>query len=260
MSLTVFDFLLILMILSWGAVLLFSVRMIRRIRERFDTHPGAEKGVPPGRRGGDAREGGKTPLITFDEAREVFRWEGTFEDKKATYTHSGALGHASLRIEAAADTLTVACFPRDFQEDDASAWLPYRVEVNARTVYRSDLLEGEAEPLVRRVLEGYFERGLKTGIDALALPQMEALETLLFGYRTYRRFIEFLGREQPDFLRQLQEYRGKPLLELLEPFRGGKKSREELLIEMRRAVSEEDYERAAIIRDRLRALEDRREP
>lgn len=194
------------------------------------------------------------PLITFDEAREVFRWKGAFDEKKATYTHSVGAGHIMLCLEAGRDTLTVTYFSHHLQEEDALSRLPYCVDINGRTVYR-DLLDRESELPARRVLEAYFDRGLKSGIERLSLPQMEVLEGLLSGYQTYRRFVEFLNREYPDFVRQIKEYRGKPLLELLEPFRGGRKSREELLIEMRKAVSEEDYELAAVIRDRLRRLD-----
>jgi hypothetical protein len=248
------DWLLILWVLGGAAALAYSLITLRRIRRRFDTTLEGSKG--PDRSTGESKtKREENKVIPFDEKQEIFRWEGAFDDKKAIYTHSVGAGYTALRLEAGSDTLTVVCFARDLKARDVFGLLPYRVEINARNFYRDDLQYEEVEPLIREMLESYFDRGVKTGIDRLSLSQMETVEALLFGYRTYRRFQEFLDRESPDFVRQIQEYRGRPLLELLEAFTGGEKSREELLIELRRAVSEEEYERAAMIRDRLKALE-----
>jgi hypothetical protein len=249
-----FDWLLILWVLGWAAALSYSLITLRRIQRRFDTTLEGSKG-PDRTTGESTTKREEQKMFAFDAKHEIFRWEGAYEDKKAIYTHSVGDGYTVLRFEAGSDTLTVACFSRDLKARDVFALLPYRVEINARGFYRDNLLYGEAEPLIREMFESYFDRGVKTGIERLSLSQMETVEALLFGYRTYRRFQEFLDRESPDFVRQIQEYRGRPLLELLEAFTGGEKSREELLIELRRAVSEEDYEQAAMIRDRLKALE-----
>ena len=142
-------------------------------------------------------------VLTFDPRWETFRWTGTFDRHRATYTYSTPSGYTVLKLETDAETLEIAYTGRE--------------------------------------------------VPALA----ETLEALLFGYRIFRRFLDFLEREHPEILRRIREYHGMPLIERLQAFVVGSASREELLMELRRAVAEEDYERAAFIWDQLRALERR---
>lgn len=157
--------------------------------------------------------------------------------------------------------MLIGYFAKGSPREDVVSLLPYKIEVNARVVYSSDLIKDPVEALlIRELLEGYFTRGIKLNDKQLGVKTCEAIEALLFGYHTFRRFQDFLKKEYGEFLNQVHRYQGKSLLELITPFKREGKSREELELELRKAVFEENYERAALIKRELQALEGSEKP
>ena len=77
---------------------------------------------------------------------------------------------------------------------------------------------------------------------------------LLFGFLTYRRFQSFLSEHFPSFAQRASSHAGRPVQEILDGFRSGDRSPEELDWDLRKAIRDEDFEKAALLRDRIRRL------
>lgn len=247
------DLLLIVWFVLGLAGFVFCLVMLRRSQRRI------EKILAGPRGGGKEVRGAVDPkpkaVFSVDERAGVFRWEGQFEGKQATYSYDAETGYSRLQMATGSDVLIIAQFDRERSSSDVPSPLPYKVEINGRTIYWNDLLAQAEGWHIRRIVEAYFVRGVQPLADQLPAEHREALETLLFGHHTFRRFLEYLTKDFPDFITQIRKYRGKPLSEMLAVFKAEAKSKEELLIEMKGAVAAEDFPRAAAIRDQLKALE-----
>jgi hypothetical protein len=247
------DLLLIVWFVLGVGGTVFCLVMLRRSQRRIEQ-------ILAGPRG-DRREvtGAVEPrakaVISIDERAGAFRWEGQFEGKKTTYFYEAESGYSRLQMATGGDVLIIAHFLKAGRPDEVPSLLPYKVEINARAIYRDDLWAHAEGGRIRAMVEAYFAHGVTPDLDQLTASQAQAIETLLFGHHTFRRFLEYLGREFPGFISQMREYRSKPVSELLAAFKGETKSREELLLEMKGAIAAEDYQRAAAIRDQLKALE-----
>lgn len=247
------DLLLIVWFVLGVGGTVFCLVMLRRSQRRIEQMLAGSRGDRKEVAGAvDARA---RAVISIDERTGAFRWEGQFEGKKATYLYEADSGYSRLQIATEGDVLTIAHFFKGGRPAEVPALLPYKVEINARTIYRDDLWAQGEGGRIRGMVEAYFAHGVTPDLDQLTASQAEALETLLFGHHTFRRFLEYLSREFPGFIAQMREHRSRPLSEMLAPFRGEAKSTEELVLELKAAVAAEDYHRAAAIRDQLKALE-----
>jgi len=71
---------------------------------------------------------------------------------------------------------------------------------------------------------------------------------------TYKRFIDFVKKHFPEFLKTIRNYGGKPVTEIMDVFKSSNLSIEELEIELKNAISKEDFERTTFLRDKIKSL------
>lgn len=78
---------------------------------------------------------------------------------------------------------------------------------------------------------------------------------------TYEKYSEYLpdtvrlnGKHFPDFVNECRKYNSEPTAKIMDIFKGSNLSAEELEIELKNAIRNEDYEKAALLRDKIRSL------
>jgi hypothetical protein len=192
-------------------------------------------------------------MIAFDSKNEAFYWNGKFEESKAAYTINAETGYACLKLEKGDAGLSIFQYERDITESRITSLIPYKIELNGRTVYNTSLLKESGErKLIYEILRDYFKRGVKRNAEFLSTESQESINALIFGYHTFSRFKACLKETYPDFWQEIENYKRRSLKDSLSLFQPAEKSEDALEIEIKQAIFEEDYERAARIRDELK--------
>ncbi|MBI5185855.1 MAG: UvrB/UvrC motif-containing protein [Nitrospinae bacterium] len=194
-------------------------------------------------------------MVAFDGKNEAFYWNGNFEESKAMYSINAETGYACLKLEKEGAALNIYQYERDIFESRITSMVPYKLELNGRTVYNTSLLKESGEKkLIYEILKDYFKRGVKRNAEFLSPESQESINALIFGYHTFQRFKAYIKESYPDFCQEIENYKRRSLKDSLSLFQPGEKTEDELEIEIKKAVFEEDYERAARIRDQLKKL------
>lgn len=207
----------------------------------------------------NAVEPREAALVFFDEKNQVFHWSGNFEGHATGYSINAETGYASLKLEKENQVLAIYQYIRNISESRITSLIPHKMEINGRTIYNTALLKDSGEKkLVYEILKDYFKNGVKRDAEFLGQETRDSLEALIFGYHTFKRFRAFLQKAYPDFSKEMDGYKRKPLMERLLSFRPQEKTQDELEIEIKKAIFEEDYLKAAQIRDQIRKLNETR--
>lgn len=201
----------------------------------------------------------ESALVFFDERNQVFHWNGKFEGHSAGYSVNAETGYASLKLEKGNLVLSIYQYIRNVSESRITSLIPHKMEINGRVIYNTGLLKDSGEKkLVYEILKDYFKNGVKRDAEFLGQETRDTLEALIFGYHTLKRFRSFFPKAYPDFSREIDGYQRKPVTEQLLAFQPQAKSQDELEIEIKKAIFEEDYMKAAQIRDQIRKLNEAR--
>jgi len=192
--------------------------------------------------------------IEFDSKFEVFTFQGRFEDFEAKFrawitrnTLELLKGDYFLQLEFKKNEKEVA---------DYFAYLPYCVNLNSQIFLRDWLTcNVKSYQTVQEQLKIFFENGRSLDFEKFDAKTKQHLEVLIFGYFTFKRFTDFLKRNFENFYYEIQNYGGKPASEIMDVFKSANMSLEELKLELTKAVSREDFERATFLRDKIRQMQ-----
>ncbi len=66
--------------------------------------------------------------------------------------------------------------------------------------------------------------------------------------------MDFLKKHFPDFINECRKYSGEPTAKIMDIFKSPNLSVNELEVEIKKAVRDEDYEKAALLRDKIKSL------
>lgn len=194
-------------------------------------------------------------MVSFDEKNDTFYWNGRFDGSQAFYSFNAETGYASIKLVKDDHTLSIYRYMRSISESRITSMIPYKMEINGRTIYNTSLLKESGEKkLIYEILKGYFKNGVKRDAEFLSEETQESIDALIFGYHTTKRFLAYLKKTYPDFYSEIESYERRSIKKSISVFQPVEKSEDELEIEAKKAIFEEDYERAARIRDQIRKM------
>lgn len=193
--------------------------------------------------------------VTFDGRHEVFTWEGDFEEFKVEF--ESWLTYDNVQF-VKGDYLLEIRYDKGKDKEEATDYLshlPYLVKLDTKYFDRSFLknYRDEYDSIIGEI-KYFFEKGRPINFDIFSPKAKEILEILIFGYFTYKRFIDCVEKHFPDFFKKIRSYGGKPITEIMDVFKSSNISREELEIEIKKAINREEFEKAAFLRDKLKSL------
>ncbi len=187
---------------------------------------------------------------SFDKQFEVFKWEGNFEQYEVDFR--SWLTYDNLIFSKGEYILEIRYNKRDTYEK-CLEYLPDNVRLNGKFFFQSSIRCDNKYDSIEAGLKDFFEQG--KSINTELFDTKETLDVLIFGYFTYKRFIEFLKKHFPDFINECRKYSSEPTAKIMDIFKSSNLSVEELEIELKNAISNEDYEKAALLRDKIKSLE-----
>lgn len=193
--------------------------------------------------------------VRFDSEYEFFTWKGDFEEFK--FQLKSWIDNDYVEFLKENYTLGI----KQYKEEKVLVQkyylyrLPYQVILNTKYINRSDLKWAfEEYDLIEHELKLFFEEGKAIEYDLFTPKTKQTFEIMIFGYFTYKRFIDYLEKHFPEYLKKVREFGGKPVSEILDVFKSANLSIEELEIELKKAISNEQYERASFLRDKIKSL------
>ncbi|MCR4292347.1 MAG: UvrB/UvrC motif-containing protein [Candidatus Kuenenia sp.] len=186
---------------------------------------------------------------SFNKQYEIFKWEGNFEQYEVEF--SSWLTYDNLTFSKEDYILEIRYIKRDTYEKYLE-YLPDTVRLNGKHFFQSGIRCDNKYDLIENELKNFFEQGKSINHDLF--DTKEILDVLIFGYFTYKRFIEFLKKHFPDFINECRKYSSEPTAKIMDIFKSPNLSAEELEIELKKAVRNEDYEKAALLRDKIKSL------
>ncbi len=194
--------------------------------------------------------------IDFNSHYEVFEWDGGFEDFHVLLKSWISYDYVEFSKE---DSILGIKYYKDEGIDSVLVYLPYEVSLNTRHFYRSTLKNDREEfQLLEGQLTGYFQEGRPIDLNLFSPRTQETLDILIFAYFTHKRFISFLEKHYPDFIEEIRQYRGKPVSQILDVFKSTDRSIEELEMELKRSIHNEDFEKATLLRDQIKSLKSKK--
>ncbi len=195
-----------------------------------------------------------TARYHFDGKFEVFVWEGGFEGFEVIFKSWMSYNY----IDFCKDDYTLGIKYTKYEEKDIKnhlLYLPTEVKLNSHYYHRCNLeIDQEEYKALIDILKGFFEDGKSIDYSIFSSKTKEVLEVMVFGYFTYKRFLSFVENHFPDFYDKMSHYGGKPVSEILEVFKSTNLSKKELELELKKAVLEEDFEKASFLRDKIKSL------
>ena len=201
------------------------------------------------------REDPKTKAqIEFDGKFEVFVFQGKFEDFKAKF--KAWITRDTLELLKDDYFLQLEFKKSETEVTDYFTYLPYCVNLNSQIFLRDEFkCNVKSYQMVLEQLKIFFENGRSPDFEKFDTKTKQHLEVLIFGYFTFKRFTSFLKRNFESFYDEIQNYGGKPAAEIMDVFKSANMSLEELKLELTKAVSCEDFERATFLRDKIKQME-----
>ena len=188
------------------------------------------------------------------ESGEFFEWAGKFEQFQARWKSKSSRDE----VELTKGNYVLWISYSQKGKNPAEGYIPYlpdEVSLNSKHFGRYALAyENKERILIEEQLKNFYEHGRPINFKSFSPKTNETLEILIFGYFTYKRFIHFLETHFPEFLGEIRNYTGKPVMEILDVFKSTNLSLEELELELKNAVSREDFERASFLRDKIHKL------
>lgn len=186
---------------------------------------------------------------SFSKQFEVFKWEGNFEQYEVEF--SSWLTYDNLIFSKDEYILEIRYNKRDTYEKYLE-YLPDTVRLNGKHFHQTSIRYDNKYGLIEDELKDFFEQGKPINPDLF--DTKETLDVLIFGYFSYKRFIEFLKKHFPNFINECRKYSSEPTAKIMDIFKSSNLSVEELEIELKKAVRNEDYEKAALLRDKIKSL------
>lgn len=186
---------------------------------------------------------------SFNKQFEVFKWEGNFEQYKVEFY--SWLTYDNLIFSKDDYILDIRYNKKDLYEKYLE-YLPDTVSLNGKHFFQSGIRRDNKYDLIEEELKDFFEQGKSINLDLFETK--ETLDVLIFAYFSYKRFIEFLKKHFPDFINECRKYSGEPTAKIMDIFKSSNLSVEELEIELKNAVRNENYEKAALLRDKIKSL------
>lgn len=186
---------------------------------------------------------------SFSKQFEMFKWEGDFEQYEVEFC--SWLTYDNIIFSKDDYILEIRYNKRDTYEKYLE-YLPDTVRLNGKYFFQSSIKRDNKYDLIEDELKDFFEQG--KSINPELFDTKETLDVLIFGYFSYKRFIEFLKKHFPYFINECRKYSGEPTAKIMDIFKSSNLSVEELEIELKQAVRNEDYEKAALLRDKIKLL------